>query len=830
MTTKTALRKNPAILFFLFAFFLPFLVKAQNLNTGDFILYGKRVQIASSSNILKGSVGALSYIQTSGTVSFGGNLYSDSAIILNNGNTVNGVVKANNSRVASITTGTPISIGSSANLNDSVVAKGNISIKNGSVKQVFQPSGTTYSGPTPTLNRVVTNSLVLPVFPAMPAIIPINNVGSADITTTTTITPGNYGNVALSGGQTITLSGTGTYVFKSIKNTGGFNNFVFDFQNAAGNFIILVQGDVDINKNSVSIVNGGGPNFIFLEVLGTGSTSNGNAFNIAPGSSGSSDSKWSGTVWVPNGNINLGTGTKSVSVTGAFLTNNTINVASNVTLDFAPYIDLQHGNNPLIIPDFDVPDGGKSSDLIGTELTAINKNNGKPANGDSVFIVAGGSVWIDIIVVKGQYATLLSLLQSPTYGMTNFIPNGGQDIITGLIPIANLDKLNALSAYINYTRPVFPPKKNSGLITSNGDIAQKSDFVRGGYGVYGENVTVGVLSDSYNNLGLANVDVANDDLPGIGNINNPNPVNVLQDYPATSLNRGTDEGRAMLQIIHDVAPKAKLAFRTGFVSEGDFALGVKQLADSANCDVIVDDITYVTEPFFRDGFVAQAANYVHSKNKTYVSAAGNYGGQSYSANFNPVPAPNGMSGFAHNFNTSGGTDLYQQLSFAPGTYTIVLQWDNDFYSLGQANPTPNDLDFYLADNNGAILFGMNTNNFHKDPIEVLSFQVLGNTTANLVIVSANGSTNVKFKYIILRGNAQILEYNTGNSTIVGQANADGALTVGAVRYTLTPAYGVASPTVESFSSIGGTPVNGVLRNKPDICAPDGGNTTVDLGS
>ena len=61
--------------------------------------------------------------------------------------------------------------------------------------------------------------------------------------------------------------------------------------------------------------------------------------------------------------------------------------------------------------------------------------------------------------------------------------------------------------------PVFPPKKNSGVITSNGDIAQGSDIVRNGFLTYGENVTVGVLSDSYNNLGLANADVSNDDLP-----------------------------------------------------------------------------------------------------------------------------------------------------------------------------------------------------------------------------------------------------------------------------------------------------------------------------
>src|SRR5205085_8580398 len=154
-----------------------------------------------------------------------------------------------------------------------------------------------------------------------------------------------------------------------------------------------------------------------------------------------------------------------------------------------------------------------------------------------------------------------------------------------------------------------------------GDIAQRSDFVRNGYNVNGENVTVGVLSDSYNNQGLANADVANDDLPGAGNTINPDPVNVLQDYPFTIFSKGSDEGRGMMQIVHDVAPKAKLAFRTGFISEGDFELAVKQLADNANCDVIIDDITYITEPFFRDGFVAQSANYVHDQGKTYISAA-----------------------------------------------------------------------------------------------------------------------------------------------------------------------------------------------------------------
>ena len=100
----------------------------------------------------------------------------------------------------------------------------------------------------------------------------------------------------------------------------------------------------------------------------------------------------------------------------------------------------------------------------------------------------------------------------------------------------------------------------------------------------------------------ANDDVLKGDLPGIGvqpdgslipNPVNSNPVEVILEYPYGTR---TDEGRAMLQIIHDIAPKANLAFRTGFINSTDFADGIREL-EQAGCDLIVDDITYITNPF-----------------------------------------------------------------------------------------------------------------------------------------------------------------------------------------------------------------------------------------
>ena len=98
-----------------------------------------------------------------------------------------------------------------------------------------------------------------------------------------------------------------------------------------------------------------------------------------------------------------------------------------------------------------------------------------------------------------------------------------------------------------------------------------------------------------------------------------------------------------------------------------------------------------------------------------------------------------------------------------------------------------------------------------------------------MIVRASGTGNVRFKYVFFRGNGVISKYNSGTSTIVGQADAAGAMAVGAVLYSNTPAYGVNPPTIASFSSTGGTLVNGVVRNKPEFCAPNGVNTTVNMG-
>src|SRR6478735_3852899 len=298
-----------------------------------------------------------------------------------------------------------------------------------------------------------------------------------------------------------------------------------------------------------------------------------------------------------------------------------------------------------IVPYYPPPDGGKTHDLIGSELNALYDNgNTVQDTAQNVFTLLGDSVMIEVIADNGKYGQLLSLLQTPEYGLTDVVNNGANSlIITGKYPVANLLKLDSLPELINYCRPAFPPVSNTGIVNSAGDTALYSNFVRNGFNVSGDGIKVGVISNSFNTIRGNNAltDVLNGDLPGLQNPDDSTPVDILREYP---YGQSTDEGRAMLQIVHDIAPKAKLAFRTGFISAGDFAEGVRALKVDS-CNIIVDDVTYITEPFFKDGVVAKAVDEVTAGSVSYFTAAGNYGNKSYASAFNPVAAPSGFNGF-----------------------------------------------------------------------------------------------------------------------------------------------------------------------------------------
>src|ERR1700723_338178 len=464
--------------------------------------------------------------------------------------------------------------------------------------------------------------------------------------------------------------------------------------------------------------------------------------------------------------------------------------------------------------------------------------------------------------------------------------------VGGWLPVDQLDAATALTE-VHAIRAAMMRTK-SGAVTSQGDYAQNSDLVRSQNSLSGAGITVGVLSDSYDcyqqyqnagnpppggNQGYANngftataaSDVSTGDLPA--------GVIVLeeascQNYGAPTQLPFGDEGRAIMQIVHDVAPGAGLAFYTAENSEADFANGIGQLAASAasggaGAKVIIDDVGYFDEPFFQDGLVAQAVNAVFAQGVAYFSSAGNNGTLAYDNNA-PSFATAGTGQNANemllNFNQAGGavsTTLPVSIpSLIPGEFIpIVVEWDQP-YVTGAPNSggAQNQIDLCIQGATGLVVnnlepngnlgsaTGTGANAIGADPVQVMFIYNPANacantakcnspaTTLNIVVGLAGGTAPGRIKVVVEDDGAgsKITQFATNSGTLQGHPSAAGALAVGAAFFVNTPSCGF-TPTLELFSSAGGDPIlfdstgtrltTPVTRQKPDLVGPDGGNDT-----
>jgi len=226
------------------------------------------------------------------------------------------------------------------------------------------------------------------------------------------------------------------------------------------------------------------------------------------------------------------------------------------------------------------------------------------------------------------------------------------------------DRIEALSAQESIRR-IRPPEYAilySGTKTTQGDRLLKADLVRSTYpSIAGYGVKVGVISDGANDLGLAQ---QSGDLPlGIKTIGDCDP----QDWGNKA--GACNEGTAILEIIHDIAPGAMLAIAAASTSD-EFIDAVAQLT-AWGAQVIVDDLGYPDQPYFEDGDVAKAYETASAQGIVLVSSAGNAGERHYQGAF----VDGDGDGF-HNF-TPGKNFL--EFKLRSGTKAdVVLQWSNRF--------------------------------------------------------------------------------------------------------------------------------------------------------
>jgi hypothetical protein len=472
------------------------------------------------------------------------------------------------------------------------------------------------------------------------------------------------------------------------------------------------------------------------------------------------------------------------------------------------------------------------SELVVTDEAAaatVIKEPGEvigPLRNESVPMV-GEMVVVDI-ATAGDSAALLAELEG--LGLQQGTAFGR--IVSGLLPVSALPDVAGLGAVASIQPAA--AMTNVGLVTSRGDVSMKTDEARADFGIDGTGVRVGVLSDGFNCRGGAAADQASGDLPA--------DIIVLQDLPPGTC---SDEGRAMMQIVADVAPGASQAFHTAFTGQAGFAQGIIDLQEVAGSSVIVDDVIYFAEPMFQDGIIAQAADQVRANGATYFSSAGNNERNSYESEFRPSGEFGVFGCERHDFDPGPGVQSLQTFLVTPGSTRWSFQWSQPAFSVSGPPGASSDLDIVLYDAVTEAFIGIASigNNIGGDPIEFLGVGLGGTNPVPVKIglEKCAGPSPELIKYVYFgsdrRFGAGVLEFDTASATSYGHANAAGAVGTGASAWFNTAAFNdnpLCDPAcLNGFSSVGGIPIlydtagNPVydLRPKPEIVGPDGANNT-----
>jgi hypothetical protein len=452
--------------------------------------------------------------------------------------------------------------------------------------------------------------------------------------------------------------------------------------------------------------------------------------------------------------------------------------------------------------------------------------------------------------------------------------------VTAAVGAGSLRQLGDVAGVASVT-PVRAPVLRAPGICAGGSVISEGveqlnvEKAREEFGVEGEGMTVGVLSDSFDQATEAETggpiatkakkDEETDDLPGSKNscAGQKAGVNVLEPFvPAPGGEEPFDEGRGMLQIVHDVAPETSLAFASAFNGEISFAENIEDVAKSsgeggAGAQVIVDDVAYFEEPFFQDGPIAAAVNKVTADGVTYLSAAGNdnlFNSEGDEIASWEAPAfrdsgscpgavrslPGVNANHCLDFNPGAATDRTFGIRVEAGeTLTVDLQWAEPRFGV------TTDLDAFLLGAGGELLTGsLEENELTQQPVEIVQWE---NSSASekvvQLVVNRFSGGNPRLKLMLLQngGGVSATEYPRSGGgdvvgpTVYGHAGSASAIAVGAVRYSAgkTPAapekYSSRGPVRHLFGPVEGTspapPISEAIISKPDVVATDCGVTT-----
>src|SRR5271157_1579314 len=441
--------------------------------------------------------------------------------------------------------------------------------------------------------------------------------------------------------------------------------------------------------------------------------------------------------------------------------------------------------------------------------------------GDSVLV--GLTAYTDFQAFKTSLGNL---------GMQIVDTNPTDGLVDGYLPINELPTAaqlpQTLSGQLDLKSETFGAAINEADYSTYANVASQHT------GLTGAGVTVGVISDSFNDLGGYATDVSTGDLP-------PN-VDILQDGTG-----GDDEGRAMAQNIYHIAPGAGLAFATAGETDQVMAQNILALANTAGAKIINDDIAFSDDPFFQPGLITQSINQVTAQGVTYLSAAGNEANHGYLSDFRAATGTvTGVgTGTFMNFNPSGTSLLLPITVNVPNT-NIDFQFDQPWASqepMGSPGPT-SQLNFYVLDGSGNIIAsGTDDNVAMQEPQQFVQVPSTGNYFVAIQVVSGPNPGHVEFVQFGQQStNDLIVSQQFGAAggtyypTSFGHNAAANTIGVAAVPWWSPPPFlgqnplasepfSSSGPSIQVFNASGTALSSPVTTQNPSVTAPDGGNTT-----
>jgi len=476
-----------------------------------------------------------------------------------------------------------------------------------------------------------------------------------------------------------------------------------------------------------------------------------------------------------------------------------------------------------------------------------------------------GSV-LNLLNIVADYATY-----DATTDLLTVMNGGASGSIVATVtlsgPASQVMEVSALSGTLSGTQiqiagtptaatSAVPPAQAT-FENSTGAVALGANLVNGltaamytadGAVIDGTGIKIGIISDSANATLSGIVDpvgsaAAAGLLPSSG-------ITIVSDSSASGVE---NEGLAMAELVHQVAPGAQIYFGTAENGPDGFAAAVNQMvADGVN--VIADDWSFMNEPDFQvAGPVDTAIQNAISAGVNYFTDASNYGQAWYNAAWSPATTQlvltNGGTAQTVTAQTFGDGTQLQTIQVSGSLSTgIWLQWAAPWPTAGTS--TPDSLQMVLYDASGVPIasskqiYSSDVGGYIPEVELAIPVESTAATYQLAIYQVAGEPAPTQIEYIMSGSPAAAQDpggvviddptADQGAGDVHGHALVPGANAVGAVYWANTPAYNVPAVGTEYFSSTGpgqllydqnGSPIDQVV-GAPDLLGPDGVYTGV----